>query len=98
MPCGPMPVRLQRSVDDHPVVPSAHLDHPVVPSALLADGGASRNDALMQFQADMLGCPVIRNDSADLSACGAAWLAGLAIGVWPSMGALAELPRHVIAI
>ena len=28
------------------------------PSALLADGGASRNDALMQFQADMLGCPV----------------------------------------
>ena len=65
------------------------------PSALLADGGASRNDALMQFQADILGCAVVRNDSADLSALGAAWLAGLAVGVWPSTDALARLPRTV---
>ena len=60
---------------------------------LLADGGASRNDALMQAQADLLGCPVVRNLSADLSACGAAWLAGLAVGIWPSAEALAALPR-----
>ena len=65
------------------------------PSVLLADGGASRNDALMQFQADILGCAVERNDSTDLSARGAAWLAGLALGVWPSTDALALLPRTV---
>jgi glycerol kinase len=65
------------------------------PVALLADGGASRNDTLMQFQADMLGCPVVRNGSADLSAQGAAWLAGLAAGMWPSLDALAGLPRTV---
>jgi glycerol kinase len=65
------------------------------PSVLLADGGASRNDDLMQFQADILGCPVQRNDSADLSAQGAAWLAGLAVGLWPSTEVLAALPRDV---
>jgi glycerol kinase len=65
------------------------------PVALLADGGASRSDTLMQFQADMLGCPVVRNGSTDLSAQGAAWLAGLATGIWPSLDALARLPRTV---
>jgi glycerol kinase len=64
-------------------------------SELLADGGASRNATLMQLQADLLGCPVVRNDSADLSARGAAWLAGLAVGVWPSLDALAGLPSRV---
>jgi glycerol kinase len=63
--------------------------------ALLADGGASRNDDLMQFQADILGCPVLRSGSTDLSAQGAAWLAGLAVGIWPSTEALATLPREV---
>jgi len=61
--------------------------------ALFADGGASRNRELMQFQADLLGCPVIRNQSADLSAIGAAWLAGLAIGFWQSLEELESLPR-----
>jgi glycerol kinase len=61
--------------------------------ALYADGGASRNRHLMQFQADLLGCPVIRSDSADLSAIGAAWLAGLGIGLWGSLEELAALPR-----
>ena len=65
------------------------------PVSLLADGGASRNDSLMQFQGDMLGCPVVRSSSADLSALGAAWLAGLATNIWPSFDALARLPRHV---
>jgi glycerol kinase len=60
---------------------------------LLADGGASRNDSLMQFQADILGCPVIRSGSADLSAIGAAWLAGLAVGFWRSHEELAAHPR-----
>jgi glycerol kinase len=61
--------------------------------ALLADGGASRNDFLMQFQADILDRPVVRSASEHVSAIGAAWLAGLATGVWPSLEALAALPR-----
>jgi len=60
---------------------------------LLADGGASRNDRLMQFQADILGCPVLRSSSADLSALGAAYLAGLAVGVWGSEEEIEGLPR-----
>ncbi|MCL4792966.1 MAG: glycerol kinase GlpK [Bryobacteraceae bacterium] len=61
---------------------------------LLADGGASRNDDLMQFQADILDRPVRRNLSGDLSAVGAAWLAGLALGIWKSTDQLASLPRQ----
>ena len=61
--------------------------------ALLADGGASRNDSLMQFQADVLDRPVLRSRSADLSALGAAYLAGLATGVWKSLEEIELLPR-----
>jgi glycerol kinase len=60
---------------------------------LLADGGAARNDRLMQLQADILGCAVVRSRSADLSACGTAWLAGLAVGTWRSLDDLKALPR-----
>jgi glycerol kinase len=62
--------------------------------ALLADGGAARNDALMQFQADVLGVPVLRNSSTEVSALGAAYLAGLATGVWSSVGEIESLPRE----
>jgi len=62
--------------------------------ALFADGGASSNDRLMQFQADILGCPVIRSSSTDLSAIGAAWLAGLATGYWGSLEELEGLTRE----
>ena len=62
--------------------------------ALLADGGATRNDQLMQFQADILGCPVLRNTSPDVSALGAAFLAGLAAGVWSGIDEIAQLPRE----
>ena len=62
---------------------------------LLADGGATRNAQLMQFQADILGVPVLRNDTAELSAVGAAYLAGLAAGVWASTDDIAALPRSV---
>jgi glycerol kinase len=61
--------------------------------ALLAGGGASRNDLLMQFQADMLERPVLRSGAADVSAKGAAWLAGLSVGIWRSLEELAGLPR-----
>ncbi|MCC7154125.1 MAG: glycerol kinase [Bryobacterales bacterium] len=67
-------------------------DSGVTPPVLFADGGASRNGQLMQFQADLLGCPVVRSCSADLSAVGAAWLAGLASGFWKSLDELERLP------
>ncbi|MCS0588941.1 glycerol kinase GlpK [Massilia norwichensis] len=49
-----------------------------------ADGGAARNDMLMQFQADLLGVPVIRPRVTETTALGAAYLAGLAVGFWAS--------------
>ncbi|WP_075794729.1 glycerol kinase GlpK [Massilia putida] len=49
-----------------------------------ADGGAARNDLLMQFQADLLGVPVVRPQVTETTALGAAYLAGLAVGFWSS--------------
>jgi glycerol kinase len=63
---------------------------------LLADGGVTRNAQLMRFQADILGVPVQRNDTPELSALGAAYLAGLASGVWASTDEVAALPRSVV--
>lgn len=60
---------------------------------LLADGGASRNNLLMQIQADILGIPVVRNLSTDLSALGAAYLAGMTVGLWASEAVLLSMPR-----
>jgi glycerol kinase len=58
--------------------------HPGMASLLYADGGATENSELMQLQANLLGRPVLRSKCADLSALGAAWFAGLAIGMWRS--------------
>lgn len=60
---------------------------------LLADGGATRNQALMQFQADILGIPVQCSLASNVSALGAAYLAGLTVGVWSSEAEIAALPR-----
>ena len=49
---------------------------------LRVDGGATRNDLLMQFQADILGVPVVRSASPESTALGAAFLAGRAVGLW----------------
>jgi len=54
------------------------------------DGGAAANDFLMQFQADVLGVPVDRPRVVETTAMGAAFLAGLAVGLWKSQ---AELER-----
>ncbi len=45
-------------------------------------GGMTRNDVLMQFQADILGIPVVRPKVVETTALGAAYAAGLAVGVW----------------
>src|SRR5512140_3963102 len=55
-------------------------------SELRVDGGASKNGLLMQFQADVLGVPVVRCGVAETTALGAAYLAGLAAGIWNSPG------------
>ena len=52
------------------------------PMELRVDGGASANQFLMQFQADVLGCRVVRPSVIETTALGAALLAGLATGVW----------------
>ena len=58
---------------------------------LRADGGAIANDFLAQFQADMLGVPVNRPQVNETTALGAAYLAGLATGVWSDREEIAEL-------
>jgi glycerol kinase len=58
---------------------------------LRVDGGACRNDFLMQFQADLLGCAVNRSRYLESTGMGAAFLAGLAVGVWDSPEAVAAL-------
>jgi glycerol kinase len=50
---------------------------------LRVDGGAAANDSLMQFQADILGVPVVRPAVTETTALGAAYLAGIATGFWP---------------
>ena len=52
---------------------------------LRVDGGAAANDALMQFQADILGVPVVRPDVTETTALGAAYLAGVAVGFWTGL-------------
>lgn len=55
------------------------------------DGGASRSDFLMQFQSDLLNCDIVRTNTAETTARGAAFLAGLGTGIWKDMEALREL-------
>ena len=65
-------------------------DAGAVPAEMRVDGGAARNDLLMQFQADVLGLPVVRPEVTESTALGAAYLAGLAVGYWREVEELAE--------
>ncbi len=58
-------------------------------SELRVDGGAAANDLLLQFQADVLGVPVIRPRVLETTALGAAYLAGLAAGTWRTIDEIA---------
>ena len=62
-------------------------------SELRVDGGACVNDLLMQFQADLLGIPVLRPEVVETTALGAAYLAGLSCGVFENVEALSKLWR-----
>jgi glycerol kinase len=58
---------------------------------LRVDGGMTANDLLMQFQADILGVDVVRPHVAETTALGAAYAAGLSVGLWPDLAALRGL-------
>jgi glycerol kinase len=62
-------------------------------SELRVDGGASRNDLLMQMQADVIGVPVVRPAVTETTALGAAYLAGLAVGLWRNESEISSLWR-----
>ncbi|CAA9568138.1 MAG: Glycerol kinase [uncultured Thermomicrobiales bacterium] len=64
------------------VLDAMQADSGIVLAELRVDGGASRNDLLMQIQANVLGVPVVRPKNIETTALGAAYLAGLGAGVW----------------
>lgn len=67
------------------IVSAMEKDAGVPLGELKVDGGASRNNLLMQFQSDMLGTKVVRPLVTETTALGAAYLAGLAVGFWKSI-------------
>jgi glycerol kinase len=67
------------------IVNAMQRDADITLKELKVDGGASRNNLLMQFQADILGTSVIRPTVTETTALGAAYLAGLAVGYWESL-------------
>lgn len=72
------------------VLEAMYKDSAIALSELRVDGGAARNDLLMQFQADVLGVSVVRPQVTETTALGAAYLAGLAIGFWASIDEIAQ--------
>ena len=64
------------------VLHAMEADSGIKLAEMRVDGGAAKNDMLMQFQADLLGVPVVRPKITETTALGAAYLAGLAVGFW----------------
>jgi glycerol kinase len=75
------------------VVEAMERESGVTMPELRADGGAARNDLLMQIQADILGRPVVRAAVLEATALGAAFMAGLGVGLWSDTKELAQLWR-----
>ncbi|MDE6312334.1 MAG: glycerol kinase GlpK [Lachnospiraceae bacterium] len=73
------------------VMEAMHKDSQMKLSSLAVDGGASKNQLLMQFQSDILGKKVIRSECVEMTALGAAFLAGLAVGFWENTKELETL-------
>lgn len=72
------------------VLDAMQSDSGIKLTELRVDGGATMNGSLMQFQADVLGIPVVRGKNTETTALGAAFLAGLAVGFWKSKDELAK--------
>ncbi|MEY3262920.1 MAG: glycerol kinase GlpK [Pseudomonadota bacterium] len=71
------------------VVTAMQKDATIPLKELRVDGGAARNNMLMQFQADILGVPVVRPEVTETTALGAAYLAGLGVGFWSAQDEIA---------
>jgi glycerol kinase len=72
------------------ILSAMESDSGVAVKELRVDGGASRNNLLMQIQADVLGCPVTRPANPETTVLGATYLAGLAVGYWPDENTIAK--------
>ncbi|RWZ83568.1 glycerol kinase GlpK [Glutamicibacter sp. HZAU] len=72
------------------VLDAVNADAEVPLTELKVDGGMVANEALMQFQADILGVPVVRPQVTETTALGAAYAAGLAVGFWKDLGELEQ--------
>jgi glycerol kinase len=75
----------------HDVFAAMTADTGISPASMTVDGGGAANGFLMQFQADLLGIPVLRPVNIESTSLGAACLAGLQAGVWSSAGELKSL-------
>jgi glycerol kinase len=76
------------------VVDAMNCDGSTTVHELRADGGAAGNNLLMQFQADILGVPVVRPQLLETTAAGSAFLAGLGVGMWSDPQELADAWRE----
>ena len=76
------------------VLEAVHSETGTPLGALRVDGGAAVNDLMMQFQADLLGVPVVRPRVTETTALGAAYLAGLATGFWANPDELRAQREH----
>jgi glycerol kinase len=72
------------------VIDAMSEDSGIALTSLRVDGGASRNNLLMQIQSDLLGVPVIRPQNVETTAVGAAFLAGLGCGLWSGQATLTD--------
>lgn len=96
--------QMARSVTDsiafqvHDVFKAMSSQSQTAMGRLYVDGGPSQNTFLMQCVADVLDRPIIQCDAPEASALGAAYLAGLSLGVWPDLAAIRALPRRVKTI
>lgn len=76
------------------VIKTMENDSKITIKRLRADGGASKNDLLMQFQADIIDKPVEAADFSETTALGVAYLAGLAVGFWQDLAEIKAFSHH----
>lgn len=99
MTFGTTRAQMARAVTDsiafqvHDVLAAMSAQSPTPLGQLYVDGGPSQNIFLMQCVADILDHDLVRCDAPEASALGAAYLAGLSLGIWPDLAAIAALPR-----
>lgn len=82
----------------HDVFQAMSAQSPSPLGRLFADGGPSKNTFLMQCVSDTLNHAIVQCDAPEASALGAAYLAGLSLGIWPDLDAIAALPRQRTAL